>query len=138
MVERDLASRVRQVDRVVSPKRSRGDRRSAVRYSLALRLTFQTAEGIRGDGAIVDLSSTGLRFKTDRPVQASSRISVAVEWPAKYRNVHTMELQLQGVVVRFAAGEVAVAISRYALGVTDPRGMNIEPGWAETEKRSRP
>lgn len=89
-----------------------GDRRSHRRYQVALELVFETPHH-RGYGMTRDMSSSGVLFAGDTRLPPGTRVRLSIDWPFKLQNVCPLKLDLEGVVVRSEAREMAVRTSRY-------------------------
>src|SRR5262245_15916646 len=89
-----------------------GDRRAHIRYPICLDLRY-TVQGRRtpldsGNGHVVDLSSSGLRFTTDRPLEPGKRVELAIGWPLSLDGGVQMQLAARGEIVWAKGNEVAV------------------------------
>ena len=60
-----------------------------------------------------DISTSGLSFRTRKPLPVGSHIELVVEWPAKYGDQQTIDLQLTGFIVRSDSGRTAVRITSH-------------------------
>ena len=94
-----------------------GDRRQSRRYDCQLDLRFeqQSPDGaVRlGCGTTADLSSGGLRFYSDEPLEAGAETVTRVAWPFKLQNVCPLELILTGRISTVTARGAILAIRSY-------------------------
>ena len=62
-----------------------GDRRAHIRYPICMDLWYTVQDRRRppasGNGHVVDLSSSGLRFTTDRRLEPRKKVELAISWP---------------------------------------------------------
>jgi hypothetical protein len=94
-------------------------RRGAKRYDISLSLRYAVRrrghEPLTGTGQSVNVSSSGLLFRSDgRPASGDSMI-VALEWPAPGTTAEPIFLVLSGHVVRTQGRSAALEISRNEL-----------------------
>jgi hypothetical protein len=57
------------------------------------------------------MSTTGLSFRTRKPVPVGSHVEMIVDWPAKYGDDQPIDLQLTGFVVRSDSTRTAVRVT---------------------------
>jgi hypothetical protein len=93
------------------------ERRSSRRYEVHLpvhfRLSQKGAVARWGTGLTRDMSTSGLSFRTRKPLPVGSHIELVIDWPAKYAETHTIDLQVTGFVVRSDGGRTAVRITSH-------------------------
>jgi len=93
------------------------ERRTTRRYELHLPVHFRISQkGVVarwGSGLTRDISTSGLSFRTRKPLPVGSHIELVVEWPAKYGDQQTIDLQLTGFIVRSDSGRTAVRITSH-------------------------
>jgi hypothetical protein len=95
------------------PKPSDGDRRAHIRYPVCLELRYTIQDGRTGNGEVVDLSSSGLRFTADRPLEIRKKVELAISWPSsRDGGVQQLQLVAWGETVWAKENEVAVHIQR--------------------------
>ena len=68
-----------------------------------------------GTGHTIDLSSSGLRFRADKPLQTGQWIVVYIDWPVLLEGDVKLQLVISGVVVRIDGTEVAVQIHQHEM-----------------------
>jgi PilZ domain len=100
----------------------RQERRGTRRYELHLPVHFRVSQkgiaGRWGTGLTRDISTSGLSFRTRKPLPVGSHIELIVDWPAKYAETHPIDLQLTGFVLRSDNSRTAVRITshRFRIG----------------------
>jgi hypothetical protein len=91
------------------------DRRCNRRYDLRLPLHFRYAEKgampRSGSGTTCDLSTSGLSFRTRKPLPVGTHIEMTVDWPPRYGDLYPIDLVMTGFIVRSTAGKTAVRVS---------------------------
>jgi hypothetical protein len=94
----------------------RFDRRKATRYELNFKLRYMIYGSDRrvfaGSGQTVNLSSTGLCFRSDKRVLRGDWIKAAVEWPVSSPRGDSLILLIAGYVVRTKALSAAILIEK--------------------------
>jgi len=106
-----------------------GNRRQAQRFNLRLNLRYRVSE--KGTehrwsaGSTRDLSREGLGIKPRRPLTVGSHIEIRIDWPARYEEVHPVELQITGFVIRSENGRAAVRISSHRFLVHDGDAQSL-------------
>jgi hypothetical protein len=93
------------------------DRRKHLRFPLGTELRYQKSgyghtEQTRGTGKVENISSKGLAFRADGPVEPGCQLSVSLAWPAKLDNQCLLRLALEGVVLRTRGNLVVLTILR--------------------------
>jgi hypothetical protein len=93
------------------------DRRTRLRFPLSAELRYQISgrgrgEPTRGTGIADNISSKGLAFYADGPVERGMRLSVSLAWPAKLDNQCTLRLVLEGTVLRTQGNLVVIVVER--------------------------
>jgi hypothetical protein len=106
------------------------ERRGSTRFSLNLELRY-TVSGARapveaGCGRTIDLSSSGLRFAAQRPLEPGLTLDVAIEWPVLLDGGVHLQLIATGVVVWSKETETALRIRRHELR-TRSVGLKVVP-----------
>ena len=93
------------------------DRRNNARFPCRLAISYQALEHpfIAGQGTseTVNISSKGLLFRTDEPLQPGQLLQVSVDWPARLENQIPLKLVAEGRIVRNSKGEAAMKIDKY-------------------------
>ena len=97
-----------------SKRRGRSERRAHIRFPTTLEVRYTTS-GRQGRGHTIDLSSSGLRFRADKPLLTGQSIAVYIDWPILLEGDVKLQLVLSGVVVRTDGTEVAVQIHQQVM-----------------------
>jgi hypothetical protein len=66
-----------------------------------------------GSGRTIDLSSSGLSFTADRPLQTGQKLDVYIDWPVLLDGGVQLQLIMSGVVVRTGGTATALQIERH-------------------------
>ena len=119
------------------PKESPLDRRASIRYPLTLELRYSVS-GRREPretraGRLIDLSSSGLRFTGQGPLEPGQKLEVAINWPVLLDERVQLQLVATGVVAWSTGTEVAMQIQRH-----DYRTRSMGLKAASLEKPSSP
>ena len=93
------------------------DRRASVRFPLSLDLRYSVSHRRApletGSGQIIDLSSSGLPFATQGPLEPGLKLDVAIDWPVLLDEHVQLQLVVTGVVVWSSQTETAMRIQRH-------------------------
>jgi len=93
------------------------DRRNHARFPCRLSLSFQALEHpfLAGEATseTLNISSKGLLFSTNEPLQAGQLLQVSVDWPARLENQVPLKLVAEGRIVRNVNGLAAMRIDKY-------------------------
>jgi len=105
--------------RVRLPNDPNPERRASTRFPLALEVRY-TVSGRRalretGSGRTIDLSSSGLRFATQGPLEPGIKLDVAIDWPVLLNGGVQLQLVAKGEVVWSSGTETALRIQRHEL-----------------------
>jgi hypothetical protein len=91
------------------------DRRRAERYLLRCSLSYlalnRVGPKIAGSGEVLNISSSGVLFLSDRLLPARARVKLSIHWPVALHGVKALDLIIHGTVVR-SEGNHLVAIRR--------------------------
>ena len=106
------------------PTELRVDRRASIRYPLTLELRYSVF-GRRepketGMGRLIDLSSSGLRFTGQGPLEPGQKLEVAINWPVLLDERVQLQLVATGVVAWSTGTEVAMRIQRHEYRTRKP------------------
>ena len=93
------------------------DRRRRRRFALDTGLRYEVAgtsgaEPVKGTGQVLNISSRGIAFFADGPLERNQRLRVSMDWPAKLDNQTMLRLVLEGVVLRTRNNLVVINIER--------------------------
>jgi hypothetical protein len=91
------------------------ERRSFRRYELHLPIHFRISQkgavARWGTGVTREMSTTGLSFRTRKPLPVGSHVEMIVDWPAKYADDQPIDLQLTGFIIRSDNHRTAVRVT---------------------------
>jgi hypothetical protein len=103
--------------RVPVPKDTKLERRSSVRFPLTLDVRYSVLHRNgpieTGSGQLIDVSSSGLRFTAQAPVERGLKLDVAINWPVLLDGRIQLQLTVSGVVVRSSGTEISMRIQRH-------------------------
>lgn len=117
----------------LSVRSANPERRSRNRYPIACQLRFTGWAGkapvLSGAGTSINVSSTGMLFRSAGRVRPAEYVTAAMEWPLLSGDGERLLLVVSGPVVRAHGSRVAMSISRHEL-VRDanPTGQAIQAG----------
>ena len=108
------------------PTHPSSERRASVRFPLALDVRY-TVAGRRGSmesgsGRTIDLSSSGLRLATVRPLPVGQRVDVSIDWPVLLDGRVQLQLVATGIVAWSRGTKTALRIQRHQLRT---RGVEV-------------
>ncbi|MGA2132618.1 MAG: hypothetical protein ABSH50_10020 [Bryobacteraceae bacterium] len=93
------------------------DRRIKRRFNIEQGLRYRLLYGSRvaeaGTGRTVNISSSGVWFKTEGILSTGLPVELSMSWPARLNDVCPMKLMIYGCVVRSDHDGAALAIERY-------------------------
>jgi hypothetical protein len=93
------------------------ERRARRRFPIGQDVCYKYLSGHgvsdKGVGKVLNVSSSGVRFTTERTLSIGKSVEVTVEWPALIDNRCLMKLVIEGWVVRSDSNSAAVKIERY-------------------------
>jgi PilZ domain len=106
-----------------------GDRRKSPRFDIRLPLRYRLSQrGVENrwnTGITRDMSKDGVVFKTRHPLPVGGHLEVRIDWPARYRSVHPVDLHLTGFIVRSGNGRAAVHISSHRFLVQEAQEAEL-------------
>ena len=95
--------------------RMASERRATRRYELHLPIHYRVSQkGVVarwGAGVTREMSTSGLSFRSRKPIPIGSHVEMIVDWPAKYGEEQPIDLQLTGFVVRSDNNRTAVRVT---------------------------
>jgi len=82
------------------------------------------------DGAVLDLSSTGVSFQCGQPFPVNTRIEMVIHWPSQQSTLHPIRLRASGDVVRSLDKKIAARMTSSRMGIekTTSAAVNAESG----------
>ena len=97
------------------PKAAWPDRRASIRFPVTLDIRYSVSHrpAETGSGQIIDLSSSGLRFAAQGPLEPGLKLDVAILWPVLLDEHVQLQLVVTGVVVWSSETEIALRIQRH-------------------------
>ncbi len=99
------------------------ERRRSIRFPVKLQVRCRTGRYFDDlSGEVLNMSSRGVLFTTDRKLEPSERVSLSISWPALLHDQVHLNLITEGEVVRAEPGRAAVRIDKYEFR-TAARGM---------------
>jgi c-di-GMP-binding flagellar brake protein YcgR len=117
--------------RVRLPKEPRSERRASVRFPLTLDVRYSVshrrAPVEAGSGQIIDLSSSGLRFAAQGPLEPGLKLDVAIDWPILLDGRVQLQLIVTGVVVWSSGTETALQIQQHDFRTRSVRLKGLKP-----------
>jgi hypothetical protein len=118
----------------VSRKKTNHDtneRRARQRFRIGQDVFCKYLSGGRlsdaGAGKILDVSSGGVRFTTERALSVGEPLEITVKWPALVDNKCLMKLVINGRVIRSDPNSAAVKIERYEFRTRKSKAFPVSP-----------
>jgi len=103
------------------------ERRCSGRFPIQSEIFYRVLEGrnrvLAGKGVTLDMSSTGILFTTEHPIQEGKRVELSVDWPAKLDGNCRLKLVALGRVVRSEGVTAAIAIEKYEFRTQGVKGL---------------
>jgi len=96
-----------------------GRNRKALRFPLALPVRYR-ADDDAGVGKILNISSCGALFTTERPLALNTDVRLSVKWPVLLSDSVNLTLVVAGRIVRVEAGRAALEIQKYEFRTCSP------------------
>jgi len=98
--------------RIKGRKSLPGERRSGRRYPIDLPVQYQDGRNQFLEGRVVNISSGGILFHSDRALAPGHSVRLRVAWPVRLDDVMPLALHLEGQTVRADGNFTAVKILR--------------------------
>ena len=76
-----------------------------------------------GSGQLVNISSGGALFTTEKCLEVGQRVKLAIGWPAQRNNMTPLELVVHGPVVRCDETHAAIAIEHSRFRTLSTSGL---------------
>jgi DNA-binding NarL/FixJ family response regulator len=116
------------------------ERRTHARFPCRLAVSYQALEHPFLSGVAfsqtLNISSKGMLFTTEEPLQAGQLLQVSVDWPARLENQVPLKLVAEGRIVRNTNGQAAMRIDKYEFRTRRAKAPSLKSG--ETKTPSRP
>ncbi|HEY1338345.1 MAG TPA: hypothetical protein VGF59_12580 [Bryobacteraceae bacterium] len=82
-----------------------------MRLPLRYRVAQKGVIDRMGTGMTYEMGANGLSFRCRKPLPVGAHIDAVIDWPARYEDIHPVDLQVTGFVVRSDAGRTAVRLT---------------------------
>ncbi len=106
------------------------DRRTNARFPCRLAVSYQALEHPFLSGVAtsetLNISSKGVLFATEEPLQPGQLLQVSVDWPARLENQVPLKLVAEGRIVRNLNGLAAMRIDKYEFRTRRTRSQNTD------------
>ncbi len=93
------------------------ERRSRQRFPLDLALRFTANKGrrsqIQGHGDVVNISSSGVAFRTESELTPGLSIAASLAWPVALNGDCVLRVTVEGRVVRVENGLAVMSVARH-------------------------
>ena len=93
------------------------ERRNRQRFPLSLELRFTVSNGnrqkVQGRGEVVNISSSGVAFRTETPLAPDVSIEASMAWPVALNGDCVLRVTLEGRVMRVENGLSVMRVDRY-------------------------
>src|SRR6185312_767398 len=108
------------------------DRRTNARFPCRLAVSYQALEhpflaGV-ATSETLNISSKGVLFATEEPLQPGQLLQVSVDWPARLENQVPLKLVAEGRIVRNINGLAAMRIDKYEFRTRRAKGQTLSNG----------
>jgi hypothetical protein len=107
------------------------DRRHSDRFPIErdvrYRVLSKRGSEESGEGKTLNISSSGILFKSEHTLLPGRRLEVAVSWPAQLNNKCALKLVARGRIVRFEEGCAAMEIQQYEFRTQSAAGGSSGP-----------
>ena len=104
-------------DETGAPGKTGADRRVNARFPCRLAVSYHALEhpffSGQATSETVNISSKGLLFAVNEPLEPNQLLQVSVDWPARLENEVALKLVAEGRVIRVIDGQAAVRIDKY-------------------------
>jgi len=94
-------------------QKRRAAERMAIEQEVSYRAVNRKDAEIGGTGHTVNISSSGVLFKTERKLAPGSRLELDINWPARLNDKCALKLVARGRVVRSHDGLAALEIIQH-------------------------
>jgi ActR/RegA family two-component response regulator len=116
-LRRAIAGAFKSGDEEHSNQSHGAERRTNARFPCRLAVSYQALEHPFLSGTAIsetlNISSKGLLFTTEEPLQQGQLLQVSVDWPAMLDNQVPLKLVAEGRIVRNLNGQAAMRIDKY-------------------------
>jgi DNA-binding NarL/FixJ family response regulator len=112
------------------------DRRTHARFPCRLAVSYQALEHPFLSGVAtsetLNISSKGVLFATEEPLQPGQLLQVSVDWPARLEKQVPLKLVAEGRIVRYVNGLAAMRIDKYEFRTRRAKTQNTAPDGARS------
>lgn len=106
------------------------ERRTSPRFPIEQPVSYRILDASRNHlactGVTVDMSSAGVLFATDQPVECGKRVELCIYWPVSLESGCPLKLVAVGRVVRVEAGRAAMRIEKYEFRTRGSGALPLE------------
>jgi hypothetical protein len=106
--------------------------------NLRLRYVIYGHRTIAGNGRLVDISSTGLLFRSDHKMVRGDLIEAVIDWPLTTPDGNPLLLMVGGYVLRTKALSAAVLLEKKDIVQEHALESHGSAGWKRKYERIRP
>jgi hypothetical protein len=122
------------------------ERRAKLRFAINRELRYKLLENEKiiatGHGETIDMSSAGVAFRTDMPLNAGDYIELSISWPALLDDTCPMRLVVFGRINRHSGSLIASTVEKWEFRTGSRRVKPVIPmhtdnrllRWAEYRK----
>ncbi len=102
------------------------ERRRSHRFPIECGVYYKTLDHptkvIAASGLTINISGSGILFGSAHNIPVGTRLELAISWPARLNEKHSLDLVTWGRVTRTEDGFVALKIQRYQFQVRTDGG----------------
>ena len=91
----------------------RGNSRFPIQQDVHYRILGARSDPASGIGQTLNISSSGILFKSESPLAPGKHLEVSINWPAQLDGKCALKLVARGWVKRCRGSQVAVEIEKY-------------------------
>jgi hypothetical protein len=91
----------------------RGNSRFPIQQDVHYRILGARSDPASGIGQTLNISSSGILFRTESPLTPGKHLEVSINWPAQLDGKCPLKLVARGWVKRCRGSQVAVEIEKY-------------------------
>ena len=103
----------------------RGSSRFPIERAVMFKLLGRNASSEAGKGETINMSSTGVLFRTESDLTPGRRIELSISWPAHLNDTCPLKLVAKGRIVRSEAGHAALEIQQYEFRTLGSSGFPV-------------
>jgi len=141
-LRRAIAGALKSGDDESMNQQNGSDRRTNARFPCRLAVSYQALEHPFLSGVAtsetLNISSKGLLFATEEPLQPGQLLQVSVDWPARLEDQVPLKLVAEGRIVRIVDGLAAMRIDKYEFRTRRARAHVPEANAGIRSTKGRP